>query len=131
MRVSNIIRSASALAVVIGVAAADQSVRLEGRVSRAGTNLVFEANPGKRYELKRTRNSEALFLDTNLLARVLVVSGKVEGKSFEITSNLRSIKDGELHEVFYYCDICAITSNLPELCQCCREPTVLREEPVE
>jgi hypothetical protein len=116
------------------ILAADRTneiVRLQGRVSAAGTNLVLKTESGPHYRLKRTSPAEALFVDTNFLSRILLLTGKVQDKSFEVTGNLRSIKNGKVYEVFYYCDICSIASSVPGLCQCCREPSVLREEPVD
>jgi hypothetical protein len=115
-------------------AGTNATVRLEGRVARvgsAGTNLVFQPTAGEPLALLRTPASEALFVDTNLLTRTLVLTGKAAGRSFEVTGNLRSIKDGRVHELYYYCSICAISTSAPGLCQCCREPSELREEPVE
>lgn len=109
----------------------NQVVQILGRVSPqtgGGTNLVFMTEPGERLTLIRTPQSEALFLDTNLWSRVLLLTGKEGRKSFEVTGKLHSIKDGKVYEIFYYCDVCSISSSIPGLCQCCREPTVLTEK---
>ncbi len=42
-----------------------------------------------------------------------------------------TIKDGELHRVTYYCEICHITTYAPGRCMCCQEDTELRELPGE
>lgn len=136
MRGTSTIKSVSGavLLACTTLAATNEVARLQGRVipvTGPGTNLVFRAESGVQYALKRTPASEALFLDTNLYSRVLVVSGKVREKSLEITSNLRSMKNGKQHELFYYCEICSISSSVPGLCQCCREPSELREEPAK
>ena len=73
--------------------------------------------------------SEALFLDTNLWSKVLLLTGKPHDKSFEVTGNLHSIKNGKVQELFYYCDVCSISTSRPGLCACCREPVVLTEKP--
>jgi hypothetical protein len=109
----------------------NEVVRLPGRVSQLpgpGTNLVFKIDSGKQLKLARTPQAEALFLDTNLWSRVLLLTGKEHDKSFEVTGNLHSIKNGKVYELFYYCDVCSIASSTPGLCQCCREPTVLTEK---
>jgi hypothetical protein len=135
MRATNIIRGVScAFLLSLAAAGTNETVKLQGRVQSvrgSGTNLVFKAESGAQYALKRTPASEALFLDTNLYSRVLVVSGTVRDKTLEITSNLRSMKNGKLHELFYYCDICSISSSAPGLCPCCREPSELREGPAK
>lgn len=116
---------------ILGFSQTNEVVKLEGRVSPRGTNLIFQVTGGEAYQVVRNNMSEALFVDTNLLSKVLVLTGKTNSHSFEVTGNLRSIKNGKLHELYYYCDICSIQSSLPGLCQCCREPSVLVEEPVK
>jgi hypothetical protein len=116
------------------VRSVEQAANLKGKVvllPGPGTNLVFKTDQAA-YKLLRTPLSEALFVDTNLHTKVLLLKGKAApNKDFEITGNLRSIKDGKTNELFYYCDICSIASSAPGLCQCCREPVLLREEPVK
>jgi hypothetical protein len=120
---------------------ADQSstndvVTLQGGVipvPGAGTNLNFKTETGATYRLLRTPYSEALFLDTNLHTKILLLKGKIlrDKKAFEVTGNLHSIKDGKVQDLYYYCDICSIASSIPGLCQCCREPVRLVEEPAK
>jgi hypothetical protein len=74
--------------------------------------------------------SMALFTDTNLQARTLLLKGNMRSgpaSDFEVTGNLRSIRDGKVHELYYYCDICAIKGSDPGPCACCREPVHLVE----
>ena len=111
--------------------ATNEVVRLQGRVSQvagAGINLVFKTDSAT-FNLLRNPMSEALFLDTNLWSKVLLLTGKPHDKSFEVTGNLHSIKNGKVQELFYYCDVCSISTSLPGLCACCREPVVLTEKP--
>jgi hypothetical protein len=97
------------------------------------TNAAFRTESGANYALISNRLSSALFLDTNLQSRTLLLGGRVlpGKKTFEVTRNFRSIRGGRPHELFYYCDICAIKGIEPGPCMCCREPVVLVEEPVE
>jgi hypothetical protein len=41
------------------------------------------------------------------------------------------MRDGKVHELYYYCDICAIKGIDPGPCMCCREPVHLIEEPAK
>jgi hypothetical protein len=97
------------------------------------TNATFRTDSGANYTLISNRLSSALFLDTNLQSRTLLLGGRVlpGKKAFEVTRNFRSIRGGRPHELYYYCDICAIKGIEPGPCMCCREPVVLVEEPVE
>ena len=106
---------------------------LRGKVIRSsvGTNVVsFQTEKGEVYPLVRNQKSEALFVETNLVGKMLVVKGRLQPvmRALEITANLHSWRDGKQREIYYYCDICAIKTSEPGLCMCCREPMKLVEE---
>jgi hypothetical protein len=63
--------------------------------------------------------------DLQITARIFPATGFVE------VIKLQSWRDGKLHDLFYYCDICAITSHKPGPCECCQEPVEFRETPAE
>jgi hypothetical protein len=120
------------LATALSLSAVTEILKLQGHVAPTpgpGTNLVFRTDSGSSYSLKRTPASEALFVDTNLWPKHLLLGGKLLDNSFEVIGNLRSVKNGQVHELFYYCDVCSIATSAPGLCACCREPTVLTEKP--
>ncbi len=124
--------SASVFFISLSLLAANENLKLEGHVTPSqgsGTNLVFHTDSGVSYNLKRTPASEALFLDTNIWPKLLLLNGRLQTNSFEVIGNLRSIKDGKVQDLFYYCDVCSIATSVPGLCACCREPTVLTEKP--
>lgn len=93
--------------------------------------IGFKTAAGASYTLVSNRMSSALFVDTNLQAKTLLLKGHVwpGTQRFEVTGNLRSLRDGTIHEVYYYCDVCAIKGIDPGPCMCCREPVQLVEEP--
>ncbi len=74
----------------------------------------------------------ALFMDERLRGRPLVVKGRrfPDSRAVEVTF-FQSLRDGRVHDLYYYCDICAIKSATLEICSCCREPVRLVEEPVK
>jgi hypothetical protein len=92
----------------------------------------FKADSGQCYSLVRTPKAEALFVDTNLHRKVLLVNGRVFPKTqlLEVTGNLHSISGGRTNELYYYCDICSIDTSFPGPCLCCRELVRLVEEPI-
>ena len=91
----------------------------------------FKTESGAIYTLLSNRMSSALFIDTNLQSKPLLLGGHVVpgSSTFEVTRNLRSIRKGKVQELYYYCDVCAIKASEPGPCMCCREPLVLVEEP--
>lgn len=93
--------------------------------------LAFKTINGDLFILLETRTSVALFLDPRLHKKDLVIHGRTFPKSkvFEPTS-YRTMKDGRLHDLYYWCDICSIKSLSPEDCACCQEPVILTEVPI-
>lgn len=97
-----------------------------------GQPVQFKTEAGAVYTLVSNRTSSALFIDTNLQARTLLLKGKVlPQRRFEVTGNLHSIRDGKVQELYYYCNVCAIKGIDPGPCMCCQEPVHLVEKPVQ
>lgn len=86
---------------------------------------------GKYYTLLRTSLAEALFVDERLHEKDLIINGRVFPKTLllEIV-RFASIKDGVVHELYYYCDTCYIRAVAPGNCDCCQAPVVLIERPL-
>ena len=59
----------------------------------------------------------------------LRVEGRPKGTDTFQVERLFSVRDGRLHKVTYYCHVCNITSYAPGRCDCCQEPTKVREVP--
>ena len=86
---------------------------------------------GKYYTLLRTSLAEALFVDERLHEKDLIINGRVFPKTqlLEVT-RFSSIKDGVVHELYYYCDTCYIRAVAPGSCDCCQALMVLIERPL-
>ena len=86
---------------------------------------------GEYYTLLRTSLAEALFVDERLHEKDLVITGRVFPKTqlLEVTRFL-SVRDGVLHDLYYYCDTCYIRTVAPGNCDCCQAPVVLIERPL-
>ena len=87
---------------------------------------------GEYYTLLRTSLAEALFVDERLHEKDLIINGRIFPKTqlLEVT-RFSSIKDGVLHELYYYCDTCYIRAVAPGNCDCCQAPVVLIERPLD
>lgn len=92
----------------------------------------FRTEDGGLFTLLKTRRSAALFMDPRLHGRTLILKGREfpGSRCFEATF-IQSVIDGVVNDLYYYCDVCAIKSLTPEICDCCREPVRLVEEPRE
>jgi hypothetical protein len=90
----------------------------------------LRAADGAYYTLLRTKLSEALFTDERLRRKDLLLKGKVLPKTKILdVAHIKSIRNGVIHDLYYYCDVCAIEFVAPEECVCCRGPVELMERP--
>ena len=116
-----------------GASAETNKVELKGRVVPVPgtTNLQFRVEGGPVYKLLSSRDARAIFEDTNLHSKILVAKGRLHAKdsAFEVIGNLHEARNGQLYELYYYCDVCSVESSFPGPCVCCREPVVLQERP--
>jgi hypothetical protein len=89
----------------------------------------FKTDDGTYYTLMRTELSEALFVDARLREKELLLKGHAFPRTgiFEVT-NMKSIKDGVVYDLYYYCDVCNIKTVSPGPCMCCQGPVRLVEE---
>lgn len=84
---------------------------------------------GTYYTLLRTSLAEALFVDERLHEKDLVINGRVFPKT-QLLEVIRfaSIRNGVVHELYYYCDTCYIRTVAPGNCDCCQAQVVLIEK---
>jgi hypothetical protein len=90
----------------------------------------FKTQNGALYTLLRTKLSEALFLDERLHKKDLLLKGTIVPKTQTLdVKHIKSVHKGVVHDLYYYCDVCAIDFVSPEECVCCRGPVELIEKP--
>jgi len=91
----------------------------------------LRTHDGVFYTILRTRLSEALFVDERLRTKDLLLKARLLPKTQILdVSIIRSVKDGVVQDLYYYCNICDIESVSPEECTCCRGPVELIEKPL-
>jgi len=116
-------------------------VPLADLVAKTGSRLDPDAAPhwlalvgddGKVYPLVKDSGSRMFFKDPVLLKRPMRLTGRLlpDSHLLQVTA-VHSILKGELHEVYYWCDICSIRRSEKNLCECCGAPMELREEPIK
>jgi hypothetical protein len=127
--------------IALSTIAADRNaetdrIEFKGRVVAipGTTNLQFRVESGAIYKLLPSRDAQAIFADTNLHSKILVVKGRIHSKqpkdsALEVIGNLHELKKGKRYELYYYCDICSVETSFPGPCVCCREDVVLHERP--
>jgi hypothetical protein len=53
----------------------------------------------------------------------------VDTRLLDVT-RMRSIRNGQVHDLYYYCSICSIKTVAPGPCMCCQGPVELVEKPL-
>jgi hypothetical protein len=85
---------------------------------------------GEYYTLMRGKISEGIFVDPRMQAKEFIIRGRTfSGTMLLEPMRLSTVRDGIVHDIFYYCSICAIETMDPGECVCCREPVELTEKP--
>ena len=72
------------------------------------------------------------FVDRRLLNRPMRLTARtLPGSQLLEVLEVHSYLQGELHEVYYWCDVCSIKRLENKKCECCGGPMELREVPVK
>jgi hypothetical protein len=116
-------------------------VPLAELVAKIGSKLDADAAPhwlalvtkdGKTYPLIKDDGSRMFFKDATLLKRPMRLTGRLlPGTQLLQVVEVHSYRKGELHDIFYWCEICSIKRFEQKICDCCGGPMELREEPVK
>lgn len=89
--------------------------------------------PDKKLFLFLENNlSGAIFQDKRVRDRELVLTAWLFPNSniLDVIS-IKSIKEGKLHDLYYYCVICAIRTATPGPCMCCQDDVEFVEKPLK
>ena len=94
--------------------------------------MALVTDDGKVIPLVKDDGSRMFFKDARLLDRPMRLTGRLVGDSplLQVT-NVHSYLKGQLQDVYYWCDICAIRRSELQKCDCCGDIMVLREEPLK
>lgn len=91
----------------------------------------FKSNQGAYYTLLRARFSEAIWLDERIRSKELLVTARLFPKTQVLeVQRIKSLRGEIVHDLYYYCDVCAIKSVSPDPCACCQGPVKLVEKPL-
>jgi hypothetical protein len=103
--------------------------KLAGR--EADSLLALRAQDGRLHLLLPTTSARLFYLDPQMHHRHVQITARVHNKVQGVqVIDVHTIKEGKLHEVYYWCGICAIKSYARLPCECCQEPVELREVPL-
>ena len=92
----------------------------------------LKTTDGKFYPFLPTDTAAAIWMDERFRTRELQVTARIFPESaFLEVIKLQSWRDGKLYDLYYYCDVCAISTHKPGPCECCQDPVQFRETPAE
>lgn len=92
----------------------------------------FKASNDKLYLLLENNLSGAIFQDKRLRDRELILSAWLFPESnFIDVISIKSVKEGKVHDLYYYCVICAIRTATPGPCMCCQDDVEFVEKPLK
>lgn len=110
-------------------------------LAKDGTQLDADAAPywlalacedGKIYPLVKDSGSRMFFQDRELLNRPMRLTARLlPGSRLLQVTAVHSYVKGQLHEIYYWCDVCSIRRSQKDICECCGGPMVRREDPVK
>lgn len=116
-------------------------IRLAELAEKAGTrldadaavcSLILKSDDGKVLTLLKDDGSRMFFKDDRLLDRPMRLTGRLlPGSQILQVLEVQSVRDGVIHDVYYWCDICSIKRFEKKICDCCGGPMELREVPAK
>jgi hypothetical protein len=88
----------------------------------------IKTSAGQIYALQKHENVEALHAEKRLKTREFRLTLRKEPNStfYEVVKS-QFIRDGQVYDFHYFCEVCNITTHAPGLCMCCRQDTEYRE----
>jgi hypothetical protein len=92
----------------------------------------LKTTEGKFYPFLPSDQAAAIYDDERFRQRELQVTARTfaEFPFIEIIK-LQSVKWGRVFDLYYFCEVCNITTHKPGPCECCQDPVVFTEEPVK
>ena len=123
-----------------GVEAASEDaplVILRGRVKCLGPacdtasgGFEFSASTGQQYTFFEGDELAHIFKDPRVRSRELQISARLHAKNRLEIIKVKSVVDGRLHDLYYFCEVCNITAYAPGPCPCCRNELEFFEKPL-
>ncbi len=97
-----------------------------------GHVYTLKTGEGKLYPFLPVDTAAAVWMDERYRQRELQVTARLfpQTKFIEVIK-LQSWRNGKLHDLYYFCDVCNISTHKPGPCECCQEPVEFRETPAE
>lgn len=96
----------------------------------ASDRFALETPGGQRYVFRPGDPLTGMLVDDRLRERELVVRARRTPADELEPIKVHSVRNGRLHDLDYFCEVCNVVAYAPGLCPCCRRPMALRETPL-
>ena len=110
-----------------------EPITIRGRVVRFDPNqdkpFAFKAENGRLYRFLANDVLTDIFADDRVRDRQLQITGLLHKEDRLEVTKVQSLRGGKLYDLYYFCDVCNITTYAPGPCPCCRKELELRETP--
>lgn len=107
-----------------------QTHKLTPECDTRGHVYALKTDEGTFHPLLPTNSSAAVWMDWRFRTRELQLTvRRFPATDFVEVVKFQSWVGNKLHDLYYYCDTCAITANKPGPCDCCQAPVEFRETP--
>ena len=93
--------------------------------------FALQTKDGQRHAFKSGDALSAMFADERLRERELSVRARKTASGELETIKVHSVRNGRLHDLDYFCEVCNVVAYAPGLCPCCRRAMALRETPLQ
>jgi hypothetical protein len=103
--------------------------RARTECTNESTSFALEAVEGGRFYFSSQDSKTGMFKDPRVRARDLEVKAWVVSENELEIIKVYSVKDGQLHDLFYYCSVCSIRAFTGGPCWCCQQEFEFREVP--
>ena len=112
-------------------------VILRGRINcvdqscdSASRAFEFAATGGKLYTFVEGDELALIFRDARVRSRELQITARLRAQDRLEIIKVKSIVNGQLHDLYYFCEVCNITAYGPGPCPCCRNELEFFEKPL-
>ncbi|MFN0122882.1 MAG: hypothetical protein ACKV2V_20475, partial [Blastocatellia bacterium] len=84
------------------------------------------------YSILPTDQAAAIYDDERFRQRDLRITARLfPGGAWIEVIKIQSLREGKLHDLYYFCEVCNIRTHKPGPCDCCQDPVVFHEEPAD
>jgi len=97
-----------------------------------GHVYTLKTAEGAFYPFLPVDTAAAIWMDERFRQRDLQVTARIfPAADFIEVIKLQSWRNGKLHDLYYFCEVCNIRTQKPGPCECCQKPVEFRETPAD